>query len=225
MKLVNSNYNLEIEFIENRTISLIFEDANSMRDIISDLWNQANGEEGKFVLSEGNKELKIEKYFDMVINPFDINLNNKKIQNALYNSLENSAEEFLQEKDNVNSMIINLLDKVVATESLACFEYNLELNWKDLFKIYNVSIDETYSTALEIILEYLKIISTFLGVKVITFVGLDMYFDKSELEVIVSQSNYSKLHLILISSHESYEINGSDIFIIDKDRCIIRRRT
>lgn len=225
MKLVNSNYNLEIEFIENRTTYLIVEDTNSMRDIISDLWKQINGEEGAFILSEGNKELKIEKFFDMVINPFDINLNNKRIQTALYNSLENNAEEYFQEKENVNSMIINLLDKIVATESLACFEYNLELNWKDLFKTYNVSIDETYSTTLEIILEYLKIISTFLGVKIITFVGLDMYFSESELESIVSQANYSKIQLILISSYEAYEIDGSDIFIIDKDRCIIRRRT
>ena len=225
MKLVNSGYNLEIEFKENRIVYLIIEDRDSIRKIISDLWNQSKGAEGDFVLSEGNKELKFEKYFDIVINPFDINLNNKRIQSALFSSLEKNAENYLNQKERINGMIINLLDRVTETESLVCFDYSLELNWKDLFKLYNVGIDVNYLTTLEIILEYLKILSSFLDVKIIAFAGLNMFFSKSDLERIIIQANYCKVQLIFISPYEDYDTIESDIYIIDRDICMIRRTT
>ena len=79
MKLVNSKYNLRIEWEENKSTTLIVENKDNMLNIINNLINQLSGQEGDFVLSDEVK-VKWEKQVDFVLEPFTINFNNKKIK-------------------------------------------------------------------------------------------------------------------------------------------------
>ena len=51
MKLVNSKYNLDIEFEENISNTLVLENKQHMIDVIQNLILQLKGDEGDFVLS------------------------------------------------------------------------------------------------------------------------------------------------------------------------------
>ena len=60
MKLVNSKYNLDIEFEENISNTLVLENKQHMIDVIQNLILQLKGDEGDFVLSS-EKNVKFDK--------------------------------------------------------------------------------------------------------------------------------------------------------------------
>ena len=142
MKLVDSKLNLSIEMSENVVNVLVVENKITLSYVIENIWKQCNGQEGDFVLSE-NKMIKIDKEMEVIINPFDLNFNNKKIISALYSNLSEKANELIEEKAELNSKIINFLDKIILSESYAGIEFALDFSWNDLFKMYNIKIDDT----------------------------------------------------------------------------------
>lgn len=64
MKLVNSKYNLDIEFEENISNTLVLENKQHMIDVIQNLILQLKGDEGDFVLSS-EKNVKFDKVVDL----------------------------------------------------------------------------------------------------------------------------------------------------------------
>lgn len=55
---------------------------------MQELYRQTEGAEGRFVLSAGDKELDIAKTVTMILNPFAIDLQDRKIVSKLYHQLE-----------------------------------------------------------------------------------------------------------------------------------------
>ena len=70
MKLVNSKYNLDIEFEENISNTLVLENKQHMIDVIQNLILQLKGDEGDFVLSS-EKNVKFDKVVEFITNPFE----------------------------------------------------------------------------------------------------------------------------------------------------------
>lgn len=83
MKLVNSKYNLDIEFEENISNTLVLENKQHMIDVIQNLILQLKGDEGDFVLSS-EKNVKFDKVVEFITNPFEIDFISKRIQLFLY---------------------------------------------------------------------------------------------------------------------------------------------
>ena len=72
MILTNAEYGLRIEFIEGRSCKLILENPKDMAYLAEVLCGQCAGKEGDFLLSCQEKEYKIEKYMEVIVNPFNI---------------------------------------------------------------------------------------------------------------------------------------------------------
>ena len=53
--LVNTFYNLELRLIENAITVLSVEAPSAYQKIMHDFWQQYNGNEGSFILSENGK--------------------------------------------------------------------------------------------------------------------------------------------------------------------------
>lgn len=80
MKLVHSELGIKIVIVENRANVLVVENPMIFRKIIEDVLNQINGFDGELVLSTDDKLLALSKNIELVIDPFNIDLNSKKIQ-------------------------------------------------------------------------------------------------------------------------------------------------
>lgn len=223
MKLTQAQYNLELDLAENVATILVIENKGAMVEIVRDLIIQSRGGEGQFILSNNGKELKLNKNLDVVINPFEINLNEKRILTAMYKRLEESANEHIEDKEKLNGLMVNLLDEILETETAAFYDYDFELEWKDLFKLYNVRVADDTESLLELIVEYIKTVACYLGIRLVVFVGLDMFFSSKDLNLIISQANYCKVHLLLISARELDNICECNIYILDGDKCVIRK--
>ena len=61
MKIVNFKYGINMPFFENKANIMIIENQKAYTDILQNLHTQSYGGNGDFVLSEGEKQLKIEE--------------------------------------------------------------------------------------------------------------------------------------------------------------------
>lgn len=111
MKLVNSKYNLSIEFNENESYSLVVENKEYMQDIVENLMRQVKGENGDFILSE-NKEMNISKNIYFIVEPFTIEFNDRKIMSKLYEKLLLITNDYPEAYNIINTDIVQALEKV-----------------------------------------------------------------------------------------------------------------
>lgn len=220
MKLVNSKYNLSMEWEENKSTTLIVENKDNMLNIINNLIIQLSGQEGDFVLSDEVK-VKWEKQVDFILEPFTINFNNKKILSKLYEQMFDVSKDEIEDYNSINNVIINAIDKVTQRVEYNNIVYNLDFDWKNIYKLYDVKIGEDYENLSEKIEEYIKIIADVLHIKLVIFLNLKEYLSKIELENIQQICFYKKINLLLLESEEREKIENEKTFIIDKDRCLI----
>ncbi len=220
MRLVNSTYGLSIGFFENSINTLVVEKPEFMTDIVQNIISQINGFKGSFVLSD-DKDVKFDKDVVFVTDPFHVDLNSKKIMNKLYGQLEDIANESIEFYNDINKTIIDTLEKITDGVSYNNLKYNLEFHWKELYKLYDVKLEEHYDTLEGKLEEYIKVLSNIVRPKLVIFLNLKAYLEKRQMESLVVSSFYNKIPLLLIESDEKYQLENEEMFIVDKDRCLI----
>lgn len=220
MRIANSRLGLDIMLKENIVSALVVENKRELCYVVENLWNQCNGLEGDFILSN-DKIIKMDKTAHIILNPFSIDFNSKKIINALYFEMSNVADSHIEEKGEINKRVLELLDDILLSVSYSGVEYNIDFSWSDLFKAYGVKLEEQYVSLLEKTVEYIKVLSKLCGIQVLFLVNYKAYFTKEEIEELYCQANYNKIHIVMIEAGESEKIYGEEVYVIDNDRCFI----
>ena len=156
-----------------------------------------NGEEeGNFCLVDDGVIIEdINKYFEIIINPFCIKLDEKKLVNAFYKEL--SAQ--IISDDEVYSAIIdkiseiqNILENV---ESDLDFEIETNENITDILKYFNVAIKKEGSTLLDNLYQYIDLYSRWIKGNMLLFFNC---LNLLELNDIKELHKYAKYHNITI---------------------------
>lgn len=222
MKLVYYEYGIKIQFRENKIQTLVLEHPRVFRQFVQDLHAQAQGNEGTIILSEQD-EINIHKEVELIMSPLDININNKRIISQLYDELLSISNEFIEEKFQMNSKIINYLDTLIWKSSYENLKINLMPKWENLFKLYEIQIDIETTTLFEKLIEYLKVCSSILKTKLYIFVNLNQYFEESEILEFIEWIKRLKINVLLIESVEPLYNADNDVYIIDRDYCLIEK--
>lgn len=222
MKLVYYEYGIKIQFRENKIQTLVLEHPRVFRQFIQDLHAQAQGNEGTIILSEQD-EINIHKEVELIMSPLDININNKRIISQLYDELLSISNEFIEEKFQMNSKIINYLDTLIWKSSYENLKINLMPKWENLFKLYEIQIDTETTSLFEKLVEYLKVCSSILKTKLYIFVNLNQYFEESEMLELIEWVKRLKINVLLIESVEPLYNADNDVYIIDRDYCLIEK--
>lgn len=221
MKLVHSEYDIKIELKENIVNLLVIENREIMSELVGEIYNQCNGSEGRFTLSENLKELKFEKEASMVLEPFTINCNEKKVITKLYKEIEELALENLY----VESMDLYSCIIKYSNELCQMVPYNLTTRTHftplDIIKLSNIKIEEDDSTLFEKIINYLGVMSSICRIKLVIFVNLKTFLNHEEIDELYKYANYNKIHLFLIESIYHKDNICEKTIVIDKDKCII----
>ena len=221
MKLVNGKYSLMINMQENMADTLVLENEAVMAEFVEQLYFQSFGQEGDFVLSDNDELLEIQKTLEIIINPFALDFNNKKVLKKLYSELSGIGNELLMEKNSLNAQICRLLETLISRATYNDISYQNDYEWVDLFKFYGIKIEPYCDTLSQKIIEYIKLTSQLQLNKVICFVNLKQYLNKSEIQNLYQMAFYSKIQLLLIESYEKEKQDNENVYIIDKDRCLI----
>ena len=221
MKLAYGKYQMCLDLRENEPIVFVLENPHVFAEFLQDFQNQISGSEESFALSEGEKEYKLSKVVDYVMDPFSLDFNKKAILNKLYAKMNVLGDEMVQEKAEVNASMLRILETILEELPYQNVEYQYDFAWQELFKLYGVKINCEYESLIEKLTEYIKISSTLAGFGVLLLVNVKNYLTKEEIKELYQQAAYSKTKLLLVEGQEREKLEGEKITIIDKDLCVI----
>ncbi len=221
MKIVYPEMQLEIEMMENQVQVISVENSESFASILNELWNQTSGNDGSFILSDMEKELNFTKDVELIINPFSLDPNNKKVLTSAYHQLDEIVNEDLQEETtNIRASLVSFLDILIQRIPYP-LDYDENTNIGGLYKMFGIKIDTCATTLAESIIDYLKAMSEICGISVFIFVNLKDYLSIENLKYVYEFAFNEKIHLINIEAKHIPSIEGEKSWIIDNDRCII----
>lgn len=222
MKLVHVDLERQIVFGNNQVCEWIIESPKLFAKYIKELYNQSQGQTGCFVLTEDDKQLDIEKSVEIIVNPFSVNINDRKILNKLFAELTRLAYEedlYLITQE----MTSKLQDYVLRLEYLCPYilEIDSELDMTAVLKALGVKIENYTDDYFENLNLYIKIIAELLKKKMLALVNIRSYLEKEQIEQLIKTAEYNEIKLLLIENHQR-DFSGELIrYILDKDGCEI----
>ncbi len=168
-----------------------------------------NGEgEGNFCLvDDGIMVEDINKYFEIIVNPFSIKLDDKKLVNAFYKELSAQIvadDEVYSEIINKVSEIQNLLESV---ESDLDFEIETNENIADILKYFNVSIKKEGNTLLDNLYQYIDLYSRWIKGNMLLFFNCLSLLDDNAIKELHKYAKYHNISIFFVEMN-SVECRG-----------------
>lgn len=221
MRLICNNLGIDIELAEDRVQVLVIENVSSYSNFVRELWTEYSGNEGDISLLDKSTGLKFGKNIEVIINPFDIDCNNKKILTKIYQEIASIIkDEKMEEAVAVNSQIIALLDDVIEKVPYS-LDYNLDLNLQGLLKLYDLTVKSDAESYPELLSQYMDLMARACGVRCFIFVGLKKYLTSEDIETLYRDVIYDKIYLVDIESEIVQNSSLENVTILDRDHCLI----
>lgn len=211
-----------MEITENRVNVLVIEKPDVMAEVIDELYKQVGGEEGMFVLSENFNIMKFSKEVMLILEPFSVDVNDKKFIAKLHNQLKEYAVENMPMAMAQLGLQINGYVENVCRNLPYNTVYKVEYEPLSIFKLADVKFNVDATTLLEKIVEYIGLAGKLCGVRVVIFLNLKNFLSEQNLAQLYEYAFYNKINLILLEYRYCNKCENEDIIIIDKDRCVIK---
>lgn len=221
MKLVEGKYGLEIELHSDRVSVLVIEKSEILVEIISRLYQQINDSEEYFSLLNVDKKLVVSKKIEFILEPFSLIVNDRKLLTSIYTELsEIMNEKYFAEKNYLYQNILNYLDNAVQESDLPLV-YTELTDVNGLMKLFELKVEADNLSLLERIMLYMKLCIQIKKVEVIIYLNLKSYLNEEEIVYLYEYAEYNKVCLLLIESSQKEKNNREQVYILDKDGCLI----
>lgn len=221
MKLVHIDLNQNL--LENNFITeWIIESPEAFSEYVREIYLQCEGKDGRFVLSQNGKELDMSKYAEIIFNVYELDVNNRKILNKVYQGLEDLAytEDFFVQTQEMNQYLQEYILKLEEkTDFILHLEQQIDLNF--LFKGLSVELEGMGESLLEKLVDYVKTITTLLDKRLLVFVNLRSYLTDEQISLILNEMKYYQIQILFIENYARDCIEGARRCILDIDRCEI----
>ncbi|NCC01848.1 MAG: type II-A CRISPR-associated protein Csn2 [Clostridia bacterium] len=222
MKLVHPQLEQQIIFGDNNSCEWVIESPELLFQYIQKLYMQINGTEGGFVLSEGMEEVELSKYAEIVIDPFMINLNDRKVMTKLYMELSQIAgdgENYLMTQEIMGSLQKYLF--LLEQQSPYILETNPNIDIMAIFKALGVKIQDYSENHIEKTNQYIKIMAGLLRKRLIIFVNIGCYFTNEQIVELIKTAKCEEISLLFIENIQRNFPKEVLHYIIDEDKCEI----
>lgn len=223
MKLVHPDFLFQIEFEECKITNVIIESPRIFEEVLGELYIQIIGDLGGWVLSEDSTPIEIKKYSEIIMNPFDLDINNKRILGKLYDNIKsNTLKTELYIK--WNELYPNIADvvNVLIEEFDYNLEYNDEIEIKEVLKLLNLRFIVDSENSLEKIIDYMNLHNSILGTKLFVLVNIKSFYSEEKLKFLYEQAFYKKYNILMLDNKEYRRKSIDEIrYIIDEDGCVI----
>lgn len=220
MKLVHPNLEGKLLTEDHPICEWVIESPELFTEYVGELVAQINGKDGCFVLSENDKESDISKIVEIIINPFDVDINSKKVLSKLYLELEGIAlgEEYYMQTQELLGTIRKFLVGLEQV-SLHMFETDIEIEPLTLFKALGIKFENFADNLLEQLVMYLKVVAGLLRKKVVVFVNIRSYINKEQTQQLIETALYEEVSLLFIENIQRDVPQNRALHIIDCDGC------
>lgn len=222
MKLVHPDLSHPLLDDYNGFTEWIVESPPCLLRYLMEMTAQCDGADGRFVLSENNKELNFSKNVNLITNILTLDINEKKFLNKLYaemNELAYSEQMFLQTQEMiqfVQNYILDMQQKL---------DYNLEfsdsIDLTTLWKAIGIRHEMPDEFILERIIRYMKTLASLGGIKLFIFLHLRSYLTDLQMDALLQEARFHEWKILFIESYEKGCMKGCFRYMIDVDECEI----
>lgn len=222
MKIVNFNFEHKLEFKENVITTLVIENQKCFREYINELIYQIEGNDGNFVLSDNNSEIKMSEKVTIVTDYYSLNDKISSYDSKLQNELKKIVvnDDLFTKGSEVISKILNFAEEI-GMEIPYTLEFT-EPSLQNLIKFLKYRIVLDNNSLPELVLDFMKVSNWLVGLEIFVFVNIHSFLTEGEIKTIVSESLSLKYNLVFIENIKpTYSIDGEKLIIVDDDLCEI----
>ena len=209
------------ELSDQRVTLIVVEDPMVMADYVYQIKGLIENDEGDFSLYDEDKEIKFSKNCEVIVDPWCLDFNSKRIKGKLFQLINDIVkDQFYEDFLMVNSELFSFTEKVMEHIQYNTV-YNMDLDMNAFSKMLDIRIDQGENTVVERITEYMKLISSLSGIRVFFLVNIRTFISDYDMKMIYKEARYNGIFLVFIESVERTFLEDEQVFIIDKDKCII----
>lgn len=213
----------DIIFKEEYINVLQIQDKKLFTNVINSLNDNINNIEDtkeRIIILDNDIEIKIEKEVLMIIDVFNIDFNQKKIQSALYNKIEKIYKQEFERMSEFQIIFqklqLNVLD--VFNEFPFEFNYKESIGIQEYLKLLGLKISNNKGKIIDTVFSLIDVVEYLSAAKLLVFVNLKLYPSDDELNEIYKYAMYKKVNILLIETGEEKEpIENEKILYIDSD--------
>lgn len=214
----------DIEFDDYHDTLLIVQDPNFYATLLTKINQISKGmtKSNEIVLLHNDKNILSDA--ELLLDPFNIDLNSKKLLTSLYKTIESNLmedENHLLYFEKINN--INLLVDDYISEYNLEYTYQEELPFSEYLKSINLKLAiPVEATLKENLINYLEIMSELLPNKVFIFSNLLAYFSKEDIIELCKYKNYKHIPILFIENHDNPSLNFKR-YVIDQDLYLYKK--
>ena len=219
MKLVYENVGHVLCFDGGDALELVIEPPKLFSEIISSLNEQADGGQGKAILSISGKPVEFSRYADISLQFAPFELNRKSLITKLISSLEQRAIEanLYEETGTLLHNIEIYIDKLAE-------DFPFEIDCKKvaigpIIKALSPEVDDTDLSNIERVFSYMELMRELDRDRLFIMINMRSYFSNEEMERFVESACLHDFKLLLIESTSRSILKNTKRYTIDEDLC------
>lgn len=199
--------------------TIVVENQPFLCEIIEDLCNQKNGDEGKAVVSENNVPLSISKNVEIIDRFIPFELNTKPIISGICSVLESCAYNEIN-YSRTNEILAELerylYDISMDVPCSVCFD---AITISSIIKHSGVGIDIKGAGIAEKLCEYMELVTELDRKKLFFVINLRSFINDMDMQNFIQTVLMHGYHVIAIENHSYSKLINEKRIIIDSDMC------
>lgn len=201
--------------------TIVIENQTLLFSLLSDIYGQIEGNDGKSVLSDNKGILPMSKSAELLTNFIPFELSKKTLISKISASIEKKAVygDMYLETMELMSLIERYLNKL--TFDLACNPVFQKINVNSLIKASGFELNEDYDSLGEKLLDYFALVREFDHDKLFITLNLRSFLSDSETQLFIDDILRRDINLIMIESSEREAVSGENRLLVDSDLCEI----
>ncbi|MBQ2639121.1 type II-A CRISPR-associated protein Csn2 [Candidatus Saccharibacteria bacterium] len=223
MRLTHVSIDKQIEWNENNHINeLIVESPTFFREIIGEMKFDTS-KEAKLNIFDDKKGINPSSDVDVIFNPVELDFNQRKVNATLMKILVkvSISEDFYMSTNKFKTKIIKYLNEIVNSEDFG-FEIGADdFSIDQIAKAVNFHIVGDEDDFVELITDYLEVMTELGGIRLFVFVGLRGYLKDEELERFVKNLKDRQVDVLLLENVDRGVVKEISRVVIDRDLCEI----
>ena len=194
-----------------------------------ELLSQSNGQAGEFCILKDFVEQPFDKLCNIETSIANLSLNTKKLQTALVKRCVelSTSPEFELNLRRTSAQLYEFC-KLVCQDVGYSVELNEDIDTAGLFKLFSLSLKESFDSLLEKLIEYVNVNAEFLRIKNYVFLFLTKFLSYEDLCKFFEHCRYQGISIILIEESFPNFFESGDIhyqgLIIDLDGVEITKK-
>lgn len=219
MKLAHIALENQIDFKNDKIVFWNIEDTQIYYEFVRELKNQIDGEDGNFVLSNNLKSLKLDSNAEIIVGPFDMAFDSKKIANLISKRIVKTAveDEYFIKFQTIEKSIMEYLRNLIIDADLPVEVEPIEI--ENLIKASSFKASKSNSFY-DNLVNYVSLFLNLSKPKLLILVDIKRYIKQDFFAEFLNFLQYEDVNVLFIDCClNKFSNNSARTYFLDKDHC------